>query len=79
MGPRRCLAIVLSMMVTAGFAFAEDGESPSSAPEPQDAKTPKATEATPKTGTAAQEKLSRPRRSSRSWKRLTVKPVRSCP
>ncbi len=55
-GPRRCLAIVLSMMVTAGFAFAGDGETPSAAPEPQDAKIPKPAEATPKTATTAQEK-----------------------
>ena len=56
MGRTRCLVIVVSMMITAGLAFADDGPSPGSSPEAQDAKTPKPAEATPKIGTAPQEK-----------------------
>jgi len=56
MGQRRCLAIVVSMMMTAGLAFAEDGPSLASSLPVQDAKTPKPAEATPKTGAAPQEK-----------------------
>ena len=57
MGQRQCLAIVVSMMITVGLAFADDGASSGASPPVQDAtKTPKATEATPKRSQAAQEK-----------------------
>jgi len=56
MGRTRCLAIVVSMMISAGLACADDGPFLGSALQAQDAQTPKPAAATPKIGAAPQEK-----------------------
>ena len=56
MGRRRFLAILVSMMITAGLAFAEDGPPLGSSLQVPDAKTAKPAETTPKSAVTAQEK-----------------------